>query len=319
MLHPIIVHLPIGILLFAALCEWVALRPSYVSIKSALGTIWGIGAAAAALACLSGWYLKQQGGYEQGELEQHQWIGIATALVAVGICFIRHRRWAGTLVAAMLMVTGHLGGSMTYGSDYLLSSFSTATAESEQSGLTQDLPPNEPDQPVSEALLKPLEAAGIVVLPVSKGSHFLSLNFVNALHASDTAWQALVPLAPYITWLRCSGATIPPTGWAVLEKLENITRLHLNETNMDQNLVSIAKLQQLRYLNLNHSNISVHGLAALRALPQLEQLYLFKTKVIGDDWKVLKQQFAHTKIDSGGYVLPILETDTARLDAPITY
>ncbi len=320
MLHPTIVHLPIGILLFAALCEWLVLLPTYKHLKTTLFIVWVIGAVAAVLACASGWRLQQGGGYELGEVQQHQWLGFGTALVALIACFIKQRRWVGTLVALMLMLTGHLGGSMTYGSDYLISAFDSGEATAEQSGLTGELPPNEPDQPAPTTLLQPLIDAGIVVLPVSKGSHYLSLNFVNATHASDTVWQALLPLASYITWVRCSDATLPPAVWPVLEKLENISRLHLNGTNIsDANLSAVAKLKHLHYLNLNHTDITANGLTALSQLPHLDRLFLFKTKVLAKDWQGLQLQFKKVKIDSGGYVLPWLNTDTARLDAPITY
>ena len=80
---------------------------------------------------LAGWlWLRQMGGMVMPEMAIHKWLGTALAVVFVAMVFWRwriHRRaergpsWTylicAALVVAALTVQGHLGGSMSFGSD----------------------------------------------------------------------------------------------------------------------------------------------------------------------------------------------------------
>ncbi len=80
---------------------------------------------------LAGWlWLRQMGGMDVSEMVIHKWLGTALAFVFVGLVFWRwriHRRaerapsWTylicAALVVAALTVQGHLGGSMSFGTD----------------------------------------------------------------------------------------------------------------------------------------------------------------------------------------------------------
>lgn len=159
--HPLVVHLPIGFLLLAALLEWwpgEKLRP-------ALRLMWWLGAASAVVAAALGWQLAAESGGGD-TLFWHRWLGVGVAVVAIGGAWLARRggppaRWAGVLTAGLLAVTGHLGGNLTHGSAYLVEH---APAPVRQL-LAADLADDEPwhDGPVDSLrlyadLLKPLLA-----------------------------------------------------------------------------------------------------------------------------------------------------------------
>jgi uncharacterized membrane protein len=130
--HPLIVHLPIGILLFAALLELLALVKKSDNLQLAIKVALLTGAVSAALAALSGYSLAGAGGYEAQTLFWHQWMGISIGGVALGTWWLKHRQrqpaapgkmagsqWMMLGLLLLIGVTGHLGGNLTHGSTYL--------------------------------------------------------------------------------------------------------------------------------------------------------------------------------------------------------
>ncbi|MEG3656718.1 c-type cytochrome domain-containing protein [Arenibacter palladensis] len=131
--HPLVVHLPIGFLIFAFMFElygrWK--RDSTVSVGIEFALL--AGALSAAVACVLGYMLSLSGDYEQAMLDTHFWFGIATTLVTFFAWSIRSGKlnipklsglkpnMAGlTLVVVLVGITGHYGGNLTHGSDYLV-------------------------------------------------------------------------------------------------------------------------------------------------------------------------------------------------------
>jgi hypothetical protein len=53
-------------------------------------------------------------------------------------------------------------------------------------------------------------------------------------------------------------------------------------------------------------------------MPKIAELYLYHTKVGRGDWDGLKRDFPRVTLDSGGYTIPVLVTDTAIVRAPAT-
>ncbi len=131
-LHPLLVHLPIGILLLAFLFEVLSRIRPYRKLRFAIRPALGIGTLAALLSVITGLYLAEQGAYDERILRGHKYLGIATAALAVLIYV--HRRYAivpdkiarrrirlALFVALtfFIVLTGHFGGSLTHGSGYL--------------------------------------------------------------------------------------------------------------------------------------------------------------------------------------------------------
>ena len=80
--HPVLVHLPIGILLLAILFEFLSRREKYGSLTSAVELSWLLGGIAAAFSCVTGYMLSLSGEYEGDTLTRHQYLGIAVAVVS---------------------------------------------------------------------------------------------------------------------------------------------------------------------------------------------------------------------------------------------
>lgn len=130
--HPLVVHLPIGFLLLAVIIALVSRREKYKVLAPALDFILLLGAVSAALACILGFMLSWGGGYDPDSLFWHQWMGILLAVLSFVLYWIgvkkikipkylyqnRHFAFWGLLL--ILAFTGHLGGNLTHGSDYLL-------------------------------------------------------------------------------------------------------------------------------------------------------------------------------------------------------
>ena len=133
-LHPLILHLPIGILLLVWLMEWLGQKDKYAFLRPAVGFGLKVGIWSALAAALSGLLLSYEGGYEENVLFWHQWLGIGTAIFSVAIYFLYQKKeqyskiWfpAFSALILLLLVTGHYGGSLTHGSDFLLEPFSAA-------------------------------------------------------------------------------------------------------------------------------------------------------------------------------------------------
>lgn len=144
--HPLLVHLPIGFLILAALLEAIASwrqRSAQTAADGASpGAAWRdasgaallAGAASAVAAITTGYLLGHAGGYGGTTFDRHQLFGILTAVAALvttlvwAIAKLRAPENRAQLAfyrvcLAILMVlvtaTGHLGGTLTHGEGYL--------------------------------------------------------------------------------------------------------------------------------------------------------------------------------------------------------
>jgi uncharacterized membrane protein len=124
-LHPLLVHLPIGMIVALAALELAALLPRCKNANVSAGFLLALAAPLAVATALCGWLLARGGGYDAQLLAWHKWLGTATAAGAVlaGILYWRKKLPAYRIclfaTAGVLMAAGHLGGSLTHGSDYL--------------------------------------------------------------------------------------------------------------------------------------------------------------------------------------------------------
>jgi len=123
--HPLLVHLPIGFIIIAVLVEW---RLKNNKHKNAISYIWLASAISSGVAALMGWFLANQGSYDNWTLFFHRWLGIIIGILALYAWWIRRKDLPNPLAKKLtnigailiLAITGHLGGNMTHGSDYLL-------------------------------------------------------------------------------------------------------------------------------------------------------------------------------------------------------
>ncbi|MEA1784695.1 c-type cytochrome domain-containing protein [Arenibacter sp. GZD96] len=129
-LHPLLVHLPIGFIILALLFQ--AYDRTHNQLRKVIATIYLWAGFAAAIACLTG-YLQYLGeGYAYETIQWHLWSGIVTAL----FCFLMWLRLGkipikksfakvpisaySVLMFILISFTGHQGGNITHGEDYLV-------------------------------------------------------------------------------------------------------------------------------------------------------------------------------------------------------
>jgi uncharacterized membrane protein len=132
--HPLLVHLPIGILFLAFLFECLSFRNGYKKLNKAVQPALFWGSVFSIAAAISGFFLRQEGGYEENIADLHQNFGIVTAVLSMIVYVLRPKvkYWVDhplrrkrvklalsiPLIVA-LVITGHWGGSLTHGEEYL--------------------------------------------------------------------------------------------------------------------------------------------------------------------------------------------------------
>ena len=131
--HVLALHVPVGVLMLAVGLEVLARWPRlFVEQRSplepAMPLVWGAGALAAVATVALGYMHASEPGFDGAGVDHHRWAGTALAFVAVLIWAWRAdapksfaRLWPVGMLAiiGLLVVTGHYGGVLTHGPDYL--------------------------------------------------------------------------------------------------------------------------------------------------------------------------------------------------------
>ncbi len=126
--HPLIVHLPIGIIILGFALElfnrFFAKKPSDELVKFTLG----LGAITAVFSLGTGWLLGEEGGFDEDLLFLHRWMAVAFTITTILLFFLKSttseilkNTYIPTFIVAIVLIsiTGHYGGNMTHGEDYL--------------------------------------------------------------------------------------------------------------------------------------------------------------------------------------------------------
>ncbi len=129
-LHPLIVHLPIGFIIFGLLLQWYDRKRQTYSKIIPIAYFWG--AIAAVFACITGYLQYVSEGYGFETVKWHLWAGIATTLFAFlmyaklkglqSTAFLSKIPIAALSIMFLILIsfTGHQGGNITHGEDYLV-------------------------------------------------------------------------------------------------------------------------------------------------------------------------------------------------------
>ena len=451
--HPVLVHLPIGILLIACVFLLLSRSPRFANLYPSVSLMLFLGMLAAIASCITGYFLSGSGDYEGKLVNNHQWMGIGVAGLSLLLYIVNYSTKFDSRVSAMMAlllilltaITGHLGGSLTHGSDFLTAPlegqpgkkgaaippipniqeafvyrdaiqpllknrcYSCHSSEKQKGKLRLDLeeyilkggegrntvikgkadqselimrillpesdedhmPPKEKTQlsqneiallhwwinngaefnkrvkdiqqpdhvkPVLASLekgttgdaenevadvpeknvkaagethIRRLRNAGVMIVPVSQNSNYLTANFINALSLADTVMDALSSVKNQLIWLKLEHGSVNDAKLKAIKGCRNLTRLSLNNTRItDQGLENLSNMDELQSLSLVGTEISAKGIARLSKLKNLKHLYLYKTGVQRQDWKKLRTLFPKVDIDFGNYTVPTLPKDT---------
>lgn len=157
-LHPVLLHLPIGLFLLSALIWSVRRQFPQEGFYAVFQFVLTITAWSASVSALTGFFLSKEEGYEATLLQTHQWAGIAFSFLAYGIWL-----WSSSpqnlqktapihglfaLGTAILLLTGHAGGQLTHGEDFL----AWPASEQEKTPSTSI----QPDQTFYDGYVQPL-------------------------------------------------------------------------------------------------------------------------------------------------------------------
>ena len=104
----------------------ITLKEKFAALKPSIAFILLCGTFAALLSCISGYILSLSDDYNKSTVSWHMWMGIGTTLVSLLLYtkeknpdFVISKKLLAFGLFILIAVTGHLGGSLTHGSDYL--------------------------------------------------------------------------------------------------------------------------------------------------------------------------------------------------------
>ena len=131
-LHPLIVHFPIALVILAAAAEGAAAATGDRRWRTVAVINLRAGAAFAVAAVIAGWRLASAPGVDSTPLlEWHRWLGAIAAISTVAAAMATSRverlsirdlviyRLALFCAATCVAVTGHVGGLLVWGADFM--------------------------------------------------------------------------------------------------------------------------------------------------------------------------------------------------------
>ena len=131
-LHPVIVHFPIALVILAAAAEGAAAATGDRRWRTVAVINLRAGAAFAVAAVIAGWRLASAPGVDSTPLlEWHRWLGAIAAISTVAAAMATSRverlsirdlviyRLALFCAATCVAVTGHVGGLLVWGADFM--------------------------------------------------------------------------------------------------------------------------------------------------------------------------------------------------------
>jgi uncharacterized membrane protein len=128
--HVLVLHIPIGIIVAIFVLELLARKDRYRHLERASPFLWAAAAVSAVVTVVLGYMHFAEGGFDSAVGYQHRTFGTALAVLVTLVAILRTSRFAPNylpvyLPAAALMlllasITGHYGGNLTHGPNFLL-------------------------------------------------------------------------------------------------------------------------------------------------------------------------------------------------------
>ncbi len=174
--------------------------------------------------------------------------------------------------------------------------------------------PAAPVAPADEKTIDKLREQHILVMPVAQGNNYLMGSFITDTIVTKEKLMLLQQLSKQLVWLKLTNTNVSDSLMTYISKLNNLTRLDVSNTSLtDESIQFITSLSHLQYLNLVKTNVTAKGVLSLKNNRSLTSLFLYKTKISTSDYTQLKMVFPKTNIDTGGYFVPTLPSDTTEV------
>src|SRR5262245_10217550 len=118
-LHPLVLHLPIGLLIALGAMELARMARPQWRMREAVAVLAWLTGAAGVLAAGTGFVLGLEPGYEGDTVNLHRWLGIGVGVMCLVVAVVHSRLGAqrvwvyrGALVVTIVLVVpaGHFGG-----------------------------------------------------------------------------------------------------------------------------------------------------------------------------------------------------------------
>ncbi len=126
-LHPMFVHFPIGLIAMAFLLDLISWKKRDRSLLKAVRLVLLAASISSIFSVIAGFLLINSESYGSSILPVHQWVGIATLLLAFAATWFYYSSRTGMgrvfLISSLIsvLVAGHFGAALTHGEDYLTS------------------------------------------------------------------------------------------------------------------------------------------------------------------------------------------------------
>ncbi len=129
--HPLLVHLPIGILIMAVVFDLLSMKARFKHLLPSVVWLYAFGALSGVVAGITGYLLSLSGDYEAQAVDYHKWFGIGLTVIAIMVFALKYynqaipKPWnsmASLIILILVTFTGHLGGNLTHGADFLTKS-----------------------------------------------------------------------------------------------------------------------------------------------------------------------------------------------------
>lgn len=177
--------------------------------------------------------------------------------------------------------------------------------------------PAAPVSPIRQPLWDSLKKSGVLIQVLSPGNNYVSASFINMQQNADSVMPLIAELKEQLIILKLSGKKLSDTSIKYISGLTALRRLYLDRTTItDTGIAYINSLDKLRYLNLVGTGVSFEGLKKLTGLKSIQSVFLYQSQVKSADYIEITKIFPEATIDTGGYIVPILESDTTEFKQP---
>lgn len=127
--HVLVLHLPIGMVILAVAADWLSRSPNRHTLAAALPILWGATAITAVVTVVLGYMHFAEGGFTGPSALAHRLYGTAFAVACIAVWLLNAKQErlyrklrivAGVGLLVLVTMTGHYGGNLTHGSEYLV-------------------------------------------------------------------------------------------------------------------------------------------------------------------------------------------------------